>query len=159
MSIKIRGAVSNEAALLSDLAMRSKAHWGYSSEFIQACRAELTVLPQNIESKEFQYVVGDLDGEVVGFYALKRISPSVFELEAMFVEPKHIGHGIGRALINHAKKRAIALGGLVLTIQSDPHAEIFYRAAGGILTGTQESGSIGGRYLSTFEIPLIESSA
>ncbi len=159
MSIEIRNAVTHEAALLSGLAMRSKAHWGYSNQFMQACRAELTVLPHNVESKIFQYVVGELDGKVAGFYAIKRISPAVVELEAMFVEPKHISHGIGRALINHAKQRAAAWGGLVLTIQSDPHAETFYRAAGGVLTGTQESGSISGRYLSTFEIQLFESSA
>ena len=40
MNIKIRNAVVSEAKLLSDLAMRSKAYWGYSKEFMEKCRAE-----------------------------------------------------------------------------------------------------------------------
>jgi hypothetical protein len=41
MNLVIREAVSSEAALLSALAMRSKAYWGYSSDFMEKCRAEL----------------------------------------------------------------------------------------------------------------------
>ena len=33
----------DEADRLSDLAFRSKAHWGYSPEFMEACREELRV--------------------------------------------------------------------------------------------------------------------
>jgi hypothetical protein len=57
--------------------------------------------------------------------------------------------------ISHAKNHAAALGGRVIIVQSDPNAEKFYRAAGGILTGTQESKSIQGRLLPTLEI-LVE---
>lgn len=39
----IRLARVTEAEILSDLALRSKAHWGYDAEFIEACRDELTV--------------------------------------------------------------------------------------------------------------------
>jgi hypothetical protein len=56
--------------------------------------------------------------------------------------------------MDHAKKRVVELCGHVLTIQSDPNAERFYRAAGGVFTGTRESGSIRGRYLPVFEILL-----
>jgi hypothetical protein len=42
-SITIRQAIFGEGQLLSDLAFRSKAYWGYSSEFMEACQAELTV--------------------------------------------------------------------------------------------------------------------
>jgi hypothetical protein len=67
MIIEIRDAVPYEAIHLSELAMRSKAYWGYSNAFL----------------------------------------------------------------------------------------ERFYRAAGGVIKGTRESGSIGGRYLPVFEIRLI----
>ena len=155
MVIEIRDAVPYEAEHLSDIAMRSKAYWGYSDTFLEKCRDELSVQPFDIEDSNFEYSVGILKNEIVGFYAIERLSPSVFELDALFVEPKRIGTGIGRALMDHAKKRVLALGGQVLTIQSDPNAERFYRATGGVLTGTRESGSIRGRYLPVFEIRLI----
>jgi GNAT superfamily N-acetyltransferase len=154
MAIEIRDAVLYEAEHLSELAMRSKAYWGYSDAFLEKCRDELSVQPFDIEDSNFHYSVGILKNEIVGFYAIERLSQSAFELDALFVEPKHIGAGIGSALMDHAKKRVMALGGQVLTIQSDPNAERFYRAAGGVLTGTRESGSIRGRYLPVFEILL-----
>ena len=154
MIIKIRNAVVLEATLLSDLAMRSKAYWGYSKEFMEKCRAELSVQPFDIENPTCQYFVGELNDKLAGFYALQRLSKSEFELEALFVEPNHIGIGVGRALLSHAKNQASELGGQVLKIQGDPHAEEFYRAAGGVLTGTQKSASIDGRFLPKFEIKL-----
>jgi hypothetical protein len=38
----IRPARVDEAHLLSDLALRSKAYWGYSPELIEQCREELS---------------------------------------------------------------------------------------------------------------------
>ncbi len=39
----IRDARPGEAGELSGLAFRSKAHWGYSTAFMEACRSELAV--------------------------------------------------------------------------------------------------------------------
>lgn len=158
MSIMIRNAKPDEAAALSDLAMRSKAYWGYSVEFMEACREELSVSPGNIEKSKFHYVVAERQGEIVGYYALERLSATAFELEALFVEPAHIGSGVGRALITHAKRHAAGAGGRTLIIQGDPNAARFYRAAGGVLTGERESASIPGRFLPTFEIRLTNDS-
>src|SRR5437660_879627 len=47
----IRPAVETEAQLLSALAMRAKAHWGYSAEVLEGWRAELAVSPQDIRAK------------------------------------------------------------------------------------------------------------
>jgi hypothetical protein len=41
-SLEIRPARPGEAAALSALAMRSKAHWGYDQEFLEAVRPVLT---------------------------------------------------------------------------------------------------------------------
>ena len=35
----------DEAAALSGLALRSKGYWGYDAAFLDACRAELTLTP------------------------------------------------------------------------------------------------------------------
>jgi GNAT superfamily N-acetyltransferase len=150
----IRPARVDEAGLLSDLALRSKAHWGYSPEFIERCRAELTYSAEQILAEHMRFFVLETAQRVVGFYALKRLSEAETELEAMFVEPAFIGSGCGRQLMEHAKAVAAALGAKQLIIQSDPYAERFYAAAGGVVTGTRESASIPGRYLPTLAIDL-----
>lgn len=150
----IREAISADAAQLSSLAIRSKAHWGYSTEFMDACVDELTVSPINIEEDDLHYVVAEIDKEIVGFYNLEGLSGDEVELGALFVEPEHIGTGVGRALIERAKCHAVNLGASKLNIQGDPNAEKFYRLAGGEQTGSKESESIPGRFLPTFQISL-----
>ena len=140
--------------MLSDLALRSKAHWGYSPEFIERCRAELSYSEEELLAEHMRFFVFESAGRVLGFYALNRLSRTEIELEAMFVEPALIGSGLGRRLIEHAKSVASAMGAEQLTIQSDPYAERFYVAAGGVVTGTRESASIPGRYLPTLAIDL-----
>ena len=157
-SVTFRKAKPDEAAILSALAMRSKAYWGYSDEFLAACRQELTVTPARIRDGAFHFVVAERDGEMVGFVGVERLSPLQFELEALFVEPDRIGTGIGRALMERAKEHVVTNGGGTLWIQSDPNAEKFYRAAGGQLVDKRQSASIPGRFLSVFAIAIPQKS-
>lgn len=150
----IRAACPEEAQELTSLACRSKAHWGYSPEFMEACRRELTVSPDRVESDRYRYFVAVDGNSTLGFYALERLSDGDCELDALFVEPAWIGSGVGRALIEHARRTATQIGATRLIIQGDPHAADFYLAAGGRQTGERESGSIPGRSLPVFEIPL-----
>lgn len=150
----IRAAAADEAAAISALALRSKAHWGYSDEFMQACRAELTYTATQIESGEYEFGVCEVGDRLAGFYALEFRGGKDAELEALFVEPEFIGHGIGRMLMDHAKKKSADSGITRLIIQGDPNAVRFYEAAGGIRTGRRESASIPGRFLPLFRIDL-----
>ena len=151
---RLRTAEPKDANELSALAMRSKAHWGYSAEFMTACRHELAITPEKMLDDNFDYVLVENGATVMGFYALERLSISQFELEALFVEPMCMGQGIGRALIEHAKQRVIASGGSTLLIQSDPHAEGFYRRAGAQFLDWCESASIPGRRLPRLQMIL-----
>lgn len=153
-SITIRDAAPDESERLSDLALRSKAHWGYSPEFLRLCVDELTVQPEQFENDQYYVAVAERDGEVVGFYTLARLSASTFELDALFVEPCHIGSGVGRSLIKHAQSTVSARAGSSLLIQGDPNAEQFYLAMGAQLIGSRESQSVPGRHLPLFEIAL-----
>jgi GNAT superfamily N-acetyltransferase len=152
--VSFRNALPAEAVELSELAFCSKAYWGYPVEFMQACRRELTVTPQSIAGDEILYVVAVIQQELAGFYALEDFADTQIELGALFVHPKHIGNGIGKQLITHAKAHARKLGAHSMTIQGDPHALEFYRAAGASVIGEMESGSIPGRFLPLLEIPL-----
>ena len=153
-SLKIREALPQEAELLSRLAFRSKAHWGYSQDFMDACRSEFTVDASRLGTDNYQCFAA-LDGDVIlGFYTLESVGGGNYELDALFVAPGQIGSGVGRLLIQDAVRRLSECGAKRLTIQGDPHATEFYIAAGARQVGTRESESIPGRDLPLFEIEI-----
>lgn len=148
--LSLRSATAADAVALSELAMRSKAYWGYPAEFMAACRAELTLSPQQLGEGKLIAELLHHNGNLVGFFALEALGATGFELVALFVEPAWIGRGAGRRLMQRALQKARAGGGKTLTIQGDPHADRFYLAAGCERAGERESGSIPGRMLPLF---------
>lgn len=152
--VRIRRAQADEAGQLSAIAVESKAYWGYSPEFLQACRDELLIPATQLKSGKFTYCVAESEGKPDGFYGLERLSPVEYELHALFVRPAKIGTGVGRMLMEHAKQAVTTAGGSRIIIQADPHAEAFYRAAGGKSAGHRESGSVPGRLLPVFIVDL-----
>ena len=152
----IREADAGEAGLLSELAMRSKAHWGYTQAFLDACRAELSVDASRIGSEDYRCFVAIDNDSIAGFYTVEDMSEGVWELGALFVDPAHIGTGIGRSLVRHALGLLSECDAVRLIIQGDPNAMDFYRAAGARQVGTRESGSVPGRHLPLFEIDIDE---
>jgi GNAT superfamily N-acetyltransferase len=148
-SVVLRVAVAAEAEALSGLALRSKAHWGYDDAFIEACRAELRVLPEDVEPHRLTVAVHRETGRVVGFSGLVGTSSEDAELSALFVEPDAIGTGVGRLLFDHAVRVADQLGFERLRIEADPSAAPFYEHMGATRAGTVSSHSIANR-----ELPL-----
>lgn len=143
-SVTIRRAVAQEAADISALALRSKAHWGYSEEFLEMCRSELTYSPDQCASG-MMWVAGR-GAELLGFYLIEGEGPEG-ELAAMFVAPEHIGTGVGGTLLRHALEQAAIAGFHRLQLDADPGAESFYRHHGARRIGRSPSGSIPGRTL------------
>lgn len=141
---ELRAARPDEASALTALALRSKAHWGYDREFLEACRAELTFTAAGLA--DGRAVVAESAGRVLGFYTLDG-DPPEGELGNLWVDPPHIGTGLGRRLWAHAMETARALGFRTLRIDADPNAEGFYLAMGARRAGAIPSGSIPGRAL------------
>ena len=151
--MEIRPARPDEAALLSDLAQRSKAAWGYESGMTDAFRDELTVDPATIPDWHIHVAADGAD--LAGFYALSVQGDGVTgEIELMFVEPCRMRRGIGRALWAHLIDTARSLGLTKILIDADPYAEPFYRAMGARRTGEAPSVSIPGRMLPRLEVDL-----
>ena len=144
MDVLIRPAQASEADVLTDLALRSKAHWGYDADFLAACRDELTLAPHEVGRR--RTTVADRDGHILGFTTLDG-EPPTGVLGMMFVEPQAMGQGIGRLLFERAIAAGRDLGFAQLTIDADPNAEPFYRAMGAVRVGSVPSGSIAGRVL------------
>ena len=152
MSASIRKALPEEAERLTELAMRSKASWGYDEQFMANCRAELTITEADIRAH--QLFVLESDGAVVGFCALQDRGGDEGELADVFVEPGRKGEGHGRPLVEHAKEAARARGWHSLRVEADPHTVAFYSRCGARQVGTVPSGSIPGRRLPLMKITL-----
>lgn len=148
----LRTATVGEASTLSELALRSKGYWGYSADFLEACRAELTVTPQRCASGGVTVAVRD--DRILGFHVLEG-SPPDGELAALFVDTDVIGTGIGGQLLRHALGSAVQQGFRTLSLEADPGAEGFYLRYGAVRVGEVASGSIPGRLLPHLRFELI----
>jgi uncharacterized protein len=128
--VGIRKARPGEAALLSALAMESKAHWGYSVEVLEKWRPDLTITPEDIV-KHPTYVA-ETGGRVVGFYMLHMTTP-LQTLEHLWIHPASLRRGVGTQLINHALAPTRDGRGAVRVV-ADPFAAGFYEHHGGVRT-------------------------
>lgn len=148
---QLRFAHSTEAGELTELAMRSKAHWGYDEAFMASCRADLTLTPAAVTTH--RTVVAEHDGTLLGFATLEGEAP-LGALGMLFVDPTAIGQGIGGLLYRHTVTTARTLGFTHLTIDADPNAAAFYTAMGATLVGETPSTAIPGRVLPLFAVTL-----
>lgn len=124
----IRQARPEEAADLSDLALRSKAHWGYEENALATFARELTLTPGDLAERTAR--VAESDSAVIGFYTLSPQSRHLIELEHLFVEPHALRRGTGSLLFHDACAAARKLGFSAMVIQSDPNARGFYERLG-----------------------------
>ena len=131
-SVEIRPAVAHEAQALSALALEAKAHWGYSREAIESWKDELRISPENVASKPTY--VGAIDGVAAGFYSLAA-SGTTWELDNLWIAPRFMQRGIGRALLAHALELAFRGGASSVSVDADPNAEAFYLSCGATRCG------------------------
>jgi GNAT superfamily N-acetyltransferase len=151
---RIRLARVEEASALSQLCFRSKAAWGYDEAFMALARVALEVNPAQIELGDV-WVATAADGSVAGMVALgPSEQPNTLDLDKLFVEPRWIRTGIGRALMAHAIDQARRRGAKRLTILADPYAAGFYERNGARRIGEGPSDAIPGRSLPLYEVKL-----
>jgi N-acetylglutamate synthase-like GNAT family acetyltransferase len=131
--MQIVRAHPRDATTLTNIAIEAKRRWGYPEKWMANWREALTIRSEQIETDEV-YCATDVD-EILGFYALHR-DQDVLRLEHLWVLPKKMKCGVGRALFEHSVNRARALGFRSLHIESDPNAEGFYQRMGARRVGT-----------------------
>jgi GNAT superfamily N-acetyltransferase len=129
---------------LTALALRSKAHRGYSAEFMAAFAVELTLDAAEIVAN--RTLVAEAADLPVGFVTLVG-TPPLGEIGELFVEPDHLGAKIGARLLERALAGARAEGFETITVDSDPNAEGFYVRMGARRMGVSPSASVPGRLL------------
>lgn len=149
--IQLRDARQDELLSLSELCLRSKAVWGYDDAFMTACRTELTLRPDELQSTYLQ--VAERDCTAVGLAQVK-VAGADADLLKLFVEPALIGSGVGRLLFGWATATARALGAVRMIIEADPGAAPFYEHMGARHAGLAASQSIAGRMLPRLQMQL-----
>ena len=148
----LRRAVADDAAALTDIALKSKAYWGYDQAFMGACLDELTVTEATMRLGE-TWLAEDADGRITGFFDL-RAEKGIAEVYDLFVAPDRIGSGLGRLLWDRLEERAAAMNVDLIGIDADPHAVDFYTHMGAEVVGESPSGSIPGRMLPRLTKPV-----
>lgn len=140
--INIRTALPDEAAELTQLALRSKAMWGYNDAFMIKCMKTLQVTPKEIEENEAM-VLTRADN-AIGFYLMTSLTTINAELEYLYVEPDFTRLGFGAMLFEHARDTAKLQGYSSLFLQSDPNAVGFFDRMGAKIIGRQSSWNLSG---------------
>jgi GNAT superfamily N-acetyltransferase len=147
----IRRALSTDAERLTQLAIASKRHWGYSDEFMILVRAELEISAEQIMNGYCE--ISHEYGVDTGFILLLETNDFV-ELEALFISPDFIGTGLGSKLLLRSVDWAKANGYQRMQTTADPNALGFYEKYGFVIIGEIASGSIPGRTLPRLELDL-----
>lgn len=148
----IRRVTPAEAGAITDLGFRSKAYWGYSPEFMEACREDMTITPEFIASHPVFAL--EEQGRIMGFYGLLPRTVDLVVLDFLYVDPDAIGRGYGRQLWAHLTETARSLGFRRMEISADPNAEPFYVAMGARRIGETPSTAIPGRMLPLMGVDL-----
>ncbi|MCA0247025.1 MAG: GNAT family N-acetyltransferase [Proteobacteria bacterium] len=108
MGVVVRPARSGEAATLTALCIRSKAHWAYDEAFMKLSAAALAVDEADIAAGRV-LVAAAGEGAPLGMAAVLGDGETV-DLDSLFVDPPAIGSGAGRLLFQAAIQRARDLG-------------------------------------------------
>jgi GNAT superfamily N-acetyltransferase len=125
--VRIRSATPGDAAALSRIAHAAKAHWGYSAAQLEQWHDDLTLTTASI--RRAPTLVAEIDGAAAGVLQIDD-DATPWSLAHLWVSPRHMRRGVGRALLARAAALAAAAGQRVLAIDADPNAEPFYLAAG-----------------------------
>ena len=144
MSERIRRARPDEAAALTALATRAKAHWGYDAAFMERVRDAMSLSPADVEA-DGVWVLEDGAGRMLGFHRVIAGDPA--EIEDLWVDPDAMGAGHGRRLFEHAVGVATSTGASAIELDADPNARGFYERMGMAQVGETPSNLLPGRTL------------
>lgn len=133
----IRSAGPGEREALEALQRRSSMHE-------PMYRAQLAAHPDAIELPAEQIAAGlvrvaERGGEVVGFAVLLERAGEACELDGLFVAPERMRGGVGRRLVQDARRIARERGAARIDVVANPQAVAFYAAVGFIPAGEAQT--------------------
>jgi GNAT superfamily N-acetyltransferase len=149
LTVEYRPADPSDAAALSRLAHRAKAHWNYPADWMARWKRDLTITPEYLTVNLAFVAVSD--ETPIGVCVLQQTP--IASLEHVWIDPAWHGRGIGRVLVQQALEKARELGFTRVEVQADPNAGEFYARLGAHLIGSVPAPMPGDR---TRTLPLYE---
>ncbi len=146
-------AIIQDSETLTNIALTSKAHWGYSNEIIESWRNDLTITSKMIKEMIVFKII--INNHIAGFYVLNPPKGNTIELEMLFILPEFIGQGIGKRLLQHSFEKSIELKANSMILLADPNAVPFYKSQGFVIIDKKES-SIPNRFLPIMQKDLTQ---
>ena len=138
--VSIRAAAPVEGERLRQIALDSKAHWGYDEQWVRSWVAQGDFSPEALASKAV--LVAEAGGRAVAFAGLIP-KGKVAWLDDLWVEPRWIGRGVGTILFQAAAARARELGAKQMEWEAELNAVGFYEKLGGRYLRDSEETELG----------------
>ena len=125
---RLRPARMDEAAALEDLMREASMIWDDHREDLLAHPDAIEVPRADLRAGRVR--VHEVDGTVTGFATVLPLPDGTAELDALFVRPALMRHGIGGRLVEDAVRAAREAGVPLLVVTANPRAEAFYSRCG-----------------------------
>lgn len=148
---QILKANPSDNEVLTEITMKSKAYWGYSTEQMKAWADLLTISNKYIQDNQVYKLI--IDNIVVGYYSFVYLKKNELKLDNLFIHPNYIGCGYGKALFKDFLDKIKDQQVDRVILESDPNAESFYIKLGFVQIGKIET-TIKNRYLPLMEMKI-----
>ena len=161
--IVINKAIVNDSRILTEISFAAKRHWKYPDSYYDLWKDELTITKDYIKHNIVYKAQIEKD-LTLGFYSIVENKSDLysgetfvkkgFYLEHLFIRPEYHKFGIGRLMIDHAKKisRNKGIGSLLIFV--DPYAKGFYDKIGADNLYDSKS-SIPGRLIPVYALKVV----
>jgi ribosomal protein S18 acetylase RimI-like enzyme len=132
----LRHARPEDCDALTEIANAAKRVWGYPERWLEHWSPQLTVTPELLART--RTIVAEVRDSIVGFASAELRGRRAY-LEHMWVVPRAMRNGVGRALYDAIVEQAREAGAAYLLVESDPNAEAFYTRLGAVRIGSTHS--------------------
>lgn len=143
-------AVVDDAEELSNLANRSKRHWGYSKESMELWKQSLTITEDFLE--KHTVIKAMLEDEIVGFFALEEIQPTT-QIAQYWVDTPFMRKGYGSEMFNYLKSFLKSKEVEKVNLLLDPNGLNFFKKRGGVVLDKVEH-KVKNKFLYKVEVPI-----
>ncbi|MFV0305218.1 MAG: GNAT family N-acetyltransferase [Moheibacter sp.] len=136
---------------LSNVAIRSKRHWGYSKEAMELWNQNLTITEGFL--KTHTVIKATLEDEIVGFFALEEIKPTT-RIAQYWVDTPYMRKGYGSAMFKYLKEFLNQHHVEKATVVLDPNGLAFFEKKGAKVLDKIEH-KVKNKHLLIVEFPIV----
>ena len=135
MDLHLQKAQIQDIPVLNKISLASKSYWNYPKEWIDHWKEGLALTEKDfVELAIYKLILGDI---ILGFCAMNEFDKH-YEIEHLWIDPKYIGKGYGKYLLNAAIEHVVVKQKDII-LDADPNAVPFYNSQGFVTIGQKES--------------------